>query len=201
MIRRTIPSLILCFGLLCPLAALAQTRDQVMGASARCYGLADDRQWLDCYYGAAQAMRAKLGLPPAPVAQQNMVPPPVGGSAAGNSPAFSQAVPRQMPIPAEKPARPGLFDRVIALATPSRQKAEAPTHITAVRFDAAGYFTVELANGETWRQTRGDSARAHWRKDPKSYVVTLLPSDINATRNMRVAGDQVYLVEQVMSGR
>jgi hypothetical protein len=39
-----------------------EVRNQVMAAASRCYPLADDRQWLDCYYGAAGAMRSALGL-------------------------------------------------------------------------------------------------------------------------------------------
>src|SRR5262249_2597632 len=42
--------------------------------------IGDDRQWLDCYYGAAQPIRALLGLPPAPDLQQKLaVAPPAGG--------------------------------------------------------------------------------------------------------------------------
>ena len=66
---------------------LAAPRDAVRSASARCDALADDRAWLDCYYGAAQPMRARLGLSPAPAAQQRLVPAPaaswLGGGEAG----------------------------------------------------------------------------------------------------------------------
>jgi hypothetical protein len=41
-------------------------RYQVMSAVLRCNNLPDDRQWLDCYYGVAQPVRAELGLSPAP---------------------------------------------------------------------------------------------------------------------------------------
>jgi len=61
-------------------SALAGPRDEVHGASARCDVLADDRAWLDCYYGAAQPMRARLGLSPAPASQQRLVPPGDTGS-------------------------------------------------------------------------------------------------------------------------
>jgi hypothetical protein len=60
-----------------PLAAAgAAPRDDVKAASARCDSISDDHTWLNCYYGAAQPVRAELGLPPAPDAQQNLVPPP-----------------------------------------------------------------------------------------------------------------------------
>src|SRR6201999_2725887 len=64
------------------LPALAGPRDDVLFGVSRCGGIADDRTWLDCVYGAAQPMRSKLGLPPAPTSQQALVPPPVPGQAA-----------------------------------------------------------------------------------------------------------------------
>lgn len=56
--------------------AHASPRDQVRAGSLRCDGITDERAWLDCYYGAAQPVRADLGLPPAPQSQQNLVPRP-----------------------------------------------------------------------------------------------------------------------------
>lgn len=57
-------------------AMLAQTgvRNEVKAESLRCDSIADERTWLECYYGAAQPARADLGLPPAPVSQQSLVP-------------------------------------------------------------------------------------------------------------------------------
>jgi hypothetical protein len=57
-------------------ASLAHTgaRDEVKTESLRCDSITDERTWLDCYYGAAQPVRADLGLPPAPVSQQSLVP-------------------------------------------------------------------------------------------------------------------------------
>src|ERR1700761_1703367 len=52
------------------------TRDEVMSGAARCAGIADNRTWLDCFYGSAQPMRAILGLAPAPPGQIKLVPPP-----------------------------------------------------------------------------------------------------------------------------
>ena len=60
-----------------PLAAAhAGPRDDVKAGSSRCDSISDDHTWLNCYYGAAQPVRAELGLPPAPDAQRNLVPPP-----------------------------------------------------------------------------------------------------------------------------
>jgi len=189
MSKRTIAVLFLLGAGLAPLPAWAQTREEVMQSSARCAAISDDRLWLDCYYGAAQPMRAKLGLAPAPANQQSLV----SLSARAATPQATLPAPQAVP-PAR---RPGLLDRVIAFASPQQQKAEAPTRMTSFRFDAAGYFTVELANGETWRQSQGDAARARWRKTPQSYVVTILPGQSDTGRTMKVANDQVYAVEQV----
>ncbi len=57
--------------------AAADPRQDVMSGAQRCAGIADNRVWLDCFYGSAQPMRALLGLPPAPINQQRLVPPPI----------------------------------------------------------------------------------------------------------------------------
>jgi hypothetical protein len=59
-----------------PAAAADATRDEVMSGATRCAGLTDNRMSLDCFYGAAQPMRAQLGLAPASPAQVKLVPPP-----------------------------------------------------------------------------------------------------------------------------
>src|ERR1700722_19070476 len=64
------------------LPVMAGPRDDVLYGISRCGGIANDRTWLDCVYGAAQPMRARLGLPPAPASQQALVPPPIPGQAA-----------------------------------------------------------------------------------------------------------------------
>lgn len=58
----------------------ARPRDDSLSGAIRCGAIADSRQWLDCYYGAAQPMRAALGLAPALQAQvQLALSPPSGG--------------------------------------------------------------------------------------------------------------------------
>jgi hypothetical protein len=59
-------------------AVHAGPRDRVRAGSLRCDSITDEHTWLDCYYGAAQPVRADLGLTPAPVSQQNLVPPVPG---------------------------------------------------------------------------------------------------------------------------
>ena len=60
--------------------AQARPRDDALSGAFRCVVIADSRQWLDCYYGAAQPMRAALGLSPALAAQLKLAAsPPSGG--------------------------------------------------------------------------------------------------------------------------
>ena len=64
--RKVVLTVLVVGGALAPGLALADSRDDVISGLTRCAALTDDRQWLDCYYGAAQPMRAWLGLSPAP---------------------------------------------------------------------------------------------------------------------------------------
>ena len=60
--------------------AQARPRDDALSGSIRCGVVADSRQWLDCYYGAAQPVRAALGLGSALPAQIALAAsPPSGG--------------------------------------------------------------------------------------------------------------------------
>jgi len=72
--------------LLVPLAAVlttpaqARPRDDALAGAFRCAAIAESRQWLDCYYGAVQPVRAGLGMPPALAAQIKLATaPPSGG--------------------------------------------------------------------------------------------------------------------------
>src|SRR3954470_7843013 len=61
--------------------AQARPRDDVLSGAFRCAVIADSRAWLDCYYGAAQPVRAALGMPPALAAQTKLAAaPPAGGA-------------------------------------------------------------------------------------------------------------------------
>jgi len=60
--------------------AQARPRDDALSGAFRCAAIADSRAWLDCYYGAAQPVRAALGLAPALAAQLKLAAsPPAGG--------------------------------------------------------------------------------------------------------------------------
>jgi len=69
-------------GLCLAAPAQARPRDDALSGAVRCAVIGDSRQWLDCYYGAAQPVRAALGLAPALAAQVQLAqsPPPGGGA-------------------------------------------------------------------------------------------------------------------------
>jgi len=130
-------------------------RDQVVAGAFRCAAFADERQWLNCYYGAAGPVRAQLGLSPA--AQSAPPPPRVAGA---------QPAPGLHP-PAQFGMTPG----------PAREIPENVDHVTArmasYSFDKLGWFTVTLDNGQVWTQVHGDTTYAHWKKPAGTYEVRI----------------------------
>jgi hypothetical protein len=130
-------------------------RDEVMSNTFRCNSLADDRQWLDCYYGAAQPVRAQLGLSPAP--QAHALPAPSMGIP-------SPAVPAMAPPPqmAKSPA-----------AAPADNANHIGSNMVSYSFDHDGFFTVKLANGQVWRQHSTDINFAQWTKPAATYAISI----------------------------
>src|SRR3569623_2934470 len=63
---------------------LARSRDDAMAAMFRCAAIGDNRLWLDCYYGAAQAVRAQLGMAPANQNQIRLAQNPPASAPAGD---------------------------------------------------------------------------------------------------------------------
>jgi len=60
--------------------AAARPRDDALAGAFRCSVISDSHQWLDCFYGAAQPVRAALNLAPALPAQVRLASsPPAGG--------------------------------------------------------------------------------------------------------------------------
>jgi hypothetical protein len=84
-------------------SVLADSRQDVLSGVQRCAGITDDRTWLDCFYGSAQPMRARLGLPPAPVNQQRLVPPMMGAVPAYAAPAYAPPAAPAYAAPAYAP--------------------------------------------------------------------------------------------------
>ena len=132
---------------LAPAAAGAATRDDVISGAVRCAEIKDNRLWLDCYYGAAQPMRAELGLQPAPAIQVNRVPP-IPGTVRTAPP----------------PARKDFLERVFS--GPS-----VKTRMASYTFNGKGMFTVTLSNGQVWRQIESDDTIARPRKSARTVSI------------------------------
>src|SRR6185437_15422155 len=103
----------LAIGAGAPGMVLADAREDVVRSMTRCAAYTEDRQWLECYYGAAQPMRAWLGLRPAPQSQLKLLQGQPQGPAAAPLPtslpaSVTRAATRTGPPP--MPKRSGIFD-------------------------------------------------------------------------------------------
>ena len=193
--------LVLAALLLWPLCAQARPRDDVMAQLYRCNGLESDRQWLDCYYGAAQPARTALGLKPALPDQVRLAQAPPAGSPARPSDVRSrvlagagacygepddrdwldcyyraaQPVREQLGLaaPAPRPAATPSGTFGITLPSDTAPTNQIVSRMAAYSFDTRKLFTVTLANGQTWQQIEGDTDAAHWKKPPAAYLVTI----------------------------
>lgn len=186
------------------LPAVAAPRDDVIYSISRCGSIADDRTWLDCVYGAAQPMRARLGLPPAPASQQALVPPIPAGQNAASAAAMASNGSRPLTADEQKDfeeySRLSSVPRaVLKMFTPKEQQPEEPTKLQSYKFDAAGYFLVTLANGETWRQDNSDTHYAHWSKPAGTYAAQILPSGGTQTGRKLKVGNEIFQVNQIQT--
>jgi hypothetical protein len=158
-------------------AAVATPRDDMLSGISRCNGFADERTFLDCVYGAAEPVRAELGLPPASQDQTRLVP-----SATMNAGALP-------PVPkAPQPTQNrGFVSRFFGTGKPVSQ----PQGMRSYAFNATGLFTVRLSDGEVWRQQDGDSSRAHWTKAPSNYLVTVVTGTLGSF-DLQVKGESLF---------
>lgn len=157
-------------------AAEAGPREDVMGAAARCFALADDRAWLDCYFKAAQPMQAALAAPrlpqaapPAfasmpPAAPATGTPPPANSSSGfGVSRASGD----------DRPRTPQDFDRRDIAKAPPRQPIDHLTaRVVSTSFSPRGYLRVVLDNGQVWEQIDGDTVTT-LKLPPGNYLATI----------------------------
>jgi hypothetical protein len=151
-------------GALVPGLAFADTREDVVEGLTRCAALTDDRQWLDCYYGAAQPMRAWLGLSPAPQAQLKLLSVQPKPSVLPAT--VTRAAVRTGPPP--PPKRSGIFD----IFGGDDVVNNAPISTYEVTRNG---FTVTLPDGQVWRQTDEDATKfpVQWRAPAASMRVTI----------------------------
>jgi hypothetical protein len=155
------------------------TRDQVFSNATHCSEFTDERQWLDCYYTAAQPVRAILGLPAGPqaVIKSASYPPnlPQGNNSASGPFDTSQRTSAN-------------FGLQVKSNTPDRSTDHIDTYMTSYTFDKFGIFTVALANGQVWRQLAGDTNNAHWTKSATSYAVRISHGFLGSY-NLKVKGN------------
>jgi hypothetical protein len=155
-------------------------RDDVMAAATACVHAPGDRAWLDCYYGAALPMRARLGLA---VPVVHALPP---------RPVVSRPALAIQPVPAgppPMPRSPGLFNGMFNNVNPVVRKIAMQSYT----LDRKGAFTVTLADGQVWVQAAEDEVYhpAHWRHAGPDVLVTIAP-DAMHTFTMMVEGEQRF---------
>lgn len=151
---------------LTPVVALADAREDVIAGVTRCAALSDDRQWLDCYYGAAQPLRAQLGLSPAPQAQIKLLESLPRAGAAALPSTVTRAAVRTGPPP--MPKRSSLFTVFSG--------EDLVKNVPLQSYDISnGAFTVTLNDGQVWTQTEEDAAKrpVRWREPANSMRVSI----------------------------
>ena len=168
-----------------PLPVLADAREDVVNGMTRCAALTDDHQWLDCYYGAAQPMRAWLGLSPAPQSQLKLLQQTSQPSAPANAVSLPATVTRAAVRngPPPPPKRSGIFD----VFGGSDVVNNAP--IQSYQVTGKG-FTVTLPDGQVWKQTDEDAIKSpvNWSETASSMRVTITQGAMH-TFNL-VMGDE-----------
>jgi len=175
-------ALALACAVLAPAAALADTRDDVTAGIYRCGRIADDRQWLECLYGAAQPMRAWLGLSPAPQAQLKLLseqPRPTALPAT-----VTRAAVRSGPPPKPKPS--GLFD----VFGGDDVVNNAPVRSYDLTRDG---FVITLLDGQVWQQTDDDAEKhpVRWEQPASSMRVTISQGAMHSF-NLVVGDENVH---------
>lgn len=182
------PALILPLVLLA-LPAFAGPREDTLAGISRCASLPDDRTFLDCIYGAAQPMRGKLGLPPAPAGQVRLVPP-----AAAYAPApTTTPMPAYVPPPAPRAAAPRMAaaapEPAISTFSSIMGNDTSAGWIETYSFDSKGLFTVTFSNGQIWRQDASDTNRAHWNGRASDYSIKFAKDTSGRNGQLMVRGD------------
>ena len=174
--------------------AIADPREDMLAGISRCASLPDDRTFLDCAYGAAEPMRAKLGLPPAPSFQTRLVPPAPYRTSA--PPPVASAVPsapsaQMASVPPPQKSNNGVFGNLFSNGT------EETLPMSAYSFDKRGLFTVTLSNGQVWRQRVNDKTFASWGAKASGYYTTVRV-DSTGGYLLSVRGDDgLYRVDPV----
>jgi hypothetical protein len=170
-------ALALIAAVLAPVTAFADTRDDVTAGIYRCGRIADDRQWLECLYGAAQPMRQKLGLPPAPDSQQILSRLPGLATTPAPGPAPRPVAPPPAAALASAVPPPASPATGFGLPRDSAAPARESGRIADFKFDRFGIFTVTLTNGQVWQQNSSDETKARWRASPAQQAYNVVISE------------------------
>lgn len=181
--RRLIFAIGIVSSLVASAPVFADARDDVISGMSRCAALKDDRQWLDCYYGAAQPMRAWLGLPPAPQSQLKLLMSQPASQAPLPA-AVTRSVVRAGPPPA--PKHSSFFD----FFGGDDVVNNAPVRSYDVTQKG---FSVTLVDGEVWAQTGEDALQnpVSWRMPASSMRVTIKQAALH-TFNLVLGDEQVH---------
>jgi hypothetical protein len=165
--------------------AQADPRSDVKAGFNRCDVFADDRTWLNCIYGAVQPMRGKLGLPPAPDSQTNLVPSASLMPQAAPLPSASPSLPLPPPMDRrQNTKRGGAFSFLTG-----GEHVVTNMPMTAFSIDHEGLFTVTLANGQVWREIEG-SPKPRWRDPASRYKVSISTGTMNSY-NLIIVGEEI----------
>jgi len=168
--RKILFAAMLGIGAGAPGMVLADAREDVVRSMTRCAAYTEDRQWLECYYGAAQPMRAWLGLPPAPQSQLKLLQgqPQTSAPLSASLPStVTRAATRTGPPPPTK--RSGILDVF------GGSDVVKNTPIQSYEMSREGNFVITLPDGQVWRQTDGDASKSpvRWTQPASSMRVTI----------------------------
>jgi len=214
------------FLILAPGTADARPQDEVMSGAFRCGAIGDLRLWLDCYYGAAQPVRASLGMPAASAPQLALVATPPAGTIPPADVALRDETLKTALACNAAAAGRNWLDCFYAAAEPVRgrlglkssgsktQTAAAPPSNFGLRplpekqpdrvaarmakyeFNRAHLFTVTLDNGQVWQQIEGDDRYARWDKRASSYAVVISRGMFGSYNLQVVKQGSVYKVRR-----
>lgn len=168
-------------------------RDEVVSAAAGCTRNAADRAWLDCYYAAANPMRAQLGLiaPGAVAHAPAPVPVPLPQYATA-TPARPAPPPGPPPMPRDRSVFAGLF------SSPKPIVKNMP--MQSYEIDKKDHhFTVTLIDGQVWEQNNEDAVYhpARWRKDAEEMEVTITPDAMHVYLMTIKDDGKIYKVKRI----
>ena len=143
----------------------------------RCDAIRDNAAWLECHERATAQMRAAL---------------------TGSTSRPAPATPSQGRAAERGVARFG--DENLPAARP-RASARTPGKLVAraedISFSKSGYFTIELNNGQWWRQIDGDTNYARFRMPANRNIVTIERGFLGSY-NLHIQGlNQGYKVNRI----